>query len=531
MDNYQDVPAELRAIPHWVAWKPDRHDPRRKVPMGASGRNTDWSKSSQWLTFEDAVARAEKFSAGIGFVPAGEDIGLVDLDSCVRIDSEGSLEMAPWAQEWVDAFASYTEISPSGTGLRIVARGAKGFGNTGRHIDGLEPMSDQKAPAIEAANKGKFFAITGDWLVGTPETIEDRLDVWKRLKAFLDRTEQPKARDRSGKPTGGGVPSLAPMSARAIDEMPLPEIDFVVPGIVSVGGAMLGARPKEGKTYMMIDWGIAVASGGRALGSIQCEQGDALLLLLEDNAGRFKRRMRQMLGEAPKPDRLAVQFMDGDVRRIDTGLPEQIRRWCRSVDKPRLVVVDTLTAVRPVGLDKRSVFQVEYEMVRTLNDLAHELGVAIVIVHHLRKMKAEGDPVEELSGTHGLAAAVDTVIGLNKNGSGGYELRGRGRDVEEFELGLVRGEGRWTKVGSAEQLRMTGERQRALAALRRAGGWVTAEDVGKETGQKADAARRMLDRMVADGDCVERNHGQYRAMPDQGELPVADDAPSIAEPF
>ena len=224
--------------------------------------------------------------------------------------------MTPWAQEWVDAFGSYTEFSPSGTGLRIVAGGANGFGSTSRHIDGVEPMSDQKAPAIEAANAGKFFAITGDWMVGTPKEIEDRPAVWKRLKAFLDGTGQPKARDRSGKPTGGGVPSLAPMSAKAIDEMQLPDVDFVVPGIVAVGGAMLGARPKEGKTYMMIDWGIAVASGGRALGSIPCEQGDALLLLLEDNAGRFKRRMRQMLDDAPK--RAGGWVTAGDVGK-ETG--------------------------------------------------------------------------------------------------------------------------------------------------------------------------------------------------------------------
>ena len=67
---------------------------------------------------------------------------------------------------------------------------------------------------------------------------------------------------------------------------------------------------------------------------------------------------------------------------------------------------------------------------------------------------------------------------------------------------------------------MTGERQRALAALRRAGGWTSAADVAKDVGKKVDATRKMLDRMAHEGDGVEKQIGKglYRATPDQGRM-------------
>jgi RecA-family ATPase len=328
----------------------------------------------------------------------------------------------------------------------------------------------------------------------------------------------------------GIVPPLALHNAAEIDAQEIKPPKFVIDRILPVGGAILGAKPKIGKTYMAIDWGLAVASGGKAIGSLQCDQGDALLLLMEDNVARAQTRMRQIMGEAPKPPALSIAFQDENSRRIDTGLLDQIEQWAGAASRPRLVVVDTLTAVRPTGLDKRGVFQVEYEMVRPFNDLAHKLGVALVVVHHLRKQKSTDDPIDELSGTLGLAAGIDTLMGLRRNGSG-FELLGRGRDVEEFEFGLARGAGRWTLLGSAEEVRMTGERQRAFVALRelagKGDGWVSAKTLAEAVGKETDAMRKMLDRMCKDGDGVERQpgHGLYRAARQQAEMMRSDDQP------
>ncbi len=120
--------------------------------------------------------------------------------------------------------------------------------------------------------------------------------------------------------------------------------------------------------------------------------------------------MRQLVGDAPWPSRLHVAFQE-DTKLSHTGLHEQICRWAKSVDRPRLVVVDTLAAARPLGLDKRSIYQVEYEIVRGLNDLSHELAVAIVIVTHMRKAPGD-DLTDTISGTNGVSAGADTLMDI-----------------------------------------------------------------------------------------------------------------------
>lgn len=68
--------------------------------------------------------------------------------------------------------------------------------------------------------------------------------------------------------------------------------------------------------------------------------------------------------------------------------------------------------------------------------LADEQSVAIVLVHHQRKMAAE-DPLDTVSGTTGLTGAVDTVLVLTRDGNG-TTLHGRGRDIEEVEDAAIK---------------------------------------------------------------------------------------------
>jgi putative DNA primase/helicase len=79
-----------------------------------------------------------------------EAIGGVDLDGCR--DKESGV-IAPWAQRWIDSLNSYTEISPSETGVKIFVRGTlpemvkESFGS---HI------------GIEIYSKQPYFTVTGE---------------------------------------------------------------------------------------------------------------------------------------------------------------------------------------------------------------------------------------------------------------------------------------------------------------------------------------------------------------------------------
>lgn len=153
----------LKSIPQWVCYD------LGKLPKNPrTGKNAGSTLPDTWSDFMTAV-KGQKIHnlAGLGWVFT-EDSGIVgiDLDKC--IDESGTIE--DWAQIIVDSINSYTEISPSGSGLHIFVYGA---------IEkALGPKPGHK---IEMYSKGRYFTVTGEHLAGTPEAIEDRTDAIQKL--------------------------------------------------------------------------------------------------------------------------------------------------------------------------------------------------------------------------------------------------------------------------------------------------------------------------------------------------------------
>lgn len=167
----ENIPAELRALPRWVARGAD------KKPYTAAGRLASSTDEKTWLAFDAASALADQEGlAGVGFVFNGDGIAGVDLDHC-RDATTGALEA--WAQTLIDRLQSYTEISPSGEGLHVFVRAT--LPGPGRKKHGAA------GGAIECYDRARYFTVTGQHLEGTPTTIEPRQDIvadlWTRLGA------------------------------------------------------------------------------------------------------------------------------------------------------------------------------------------------------------------------------------------------------------------------------------------------------------------------------------------------------------
>jgi len=157
------IPAELRERKQWLVWHyGNRNGERTKIPHGST---TD---PASWKVYEDALYAAQFLikggKGGIGFVLTEDDpfVG-VDLDKCI-IDGE----LHPAAQAIVDALDSYTDLSPSRTGLHVIVRGSKPSraGSRGRgEWDG----------SIEIYDRARFFTMaagTGDIAERTAEIAE-----------------------------------------------------------------------------------------------------------------------------------------------------------------------------------------------------------------------------------------------------------------------------------------------------------------------------------------------------------------------
>jgi putative DNA primase/helicase len=153
------VPAELRDRAQWVMWTYTAGG--RKLPMDAkTGRPASSTDPSTWATFEQAMAYARQNNYGIGFVLTPDDpFCALDLDNCLRPD--GGLPPEIY-DRYVEPFASYTEVTPSGRGLRVWIRAS------------LPGHRGLKKPGLEIYDSSRYLTVTGRWLAGTPKTIEPR---------------------------------------------------------------------------------------------------------------------------------------------------------------------------------------------------------------------------------------------------------------------------------------------------------------------------------------------------------------------
>lgn len=120
-----NIPDRLKASPRWIVWKAELKPDGRinKPPYQArnTARPASTTNPNHLASFDEAIEACASSPdvAGIGYVVSPEEgLVFVDIDDCIE-DGELSAE----ATAAVAAFASYTERSPSGTGIRIVAEG------------------------------------------------------------------------------------------------------------------------------------------------------------------------------------------------------------------------------------------------------------------------------------------------------------------------------------------------------------------------------------------------------------------------
>lgn len=295
----------------------------------------------------------------------------------------------------------------------------------------------------------------------------------------------------------------AGIDAETLLGMEFEPVRYVIPGFVAEGLTILGGRPKLGKSWLALDFGIAVASGGVSLGAT-CEPGDTIYLALEDNQRRLQDRLRLVLPPQGRPN-LSRLTLHTEAPKINAGLIERLDAWRSSVTSPRLVIVDTLAMVRPPKGKNQDSYAADYDALSPLQRWASEHRLAVVVVTHVRKMEA-ADPLEMISGTNGLTGAADSIMVLDRT-SDGNKLYGRGRDIEEVEKALRFEAGRWTVLGDIDEVKRSDERTAIIAAV--ASGKSTPAEIAKATGMKPENVRYLLGRMAEQGQVEKAKYGFY----------------------
>ena len=342
-------------------------------------------------------------------------------------------------------------------------------------------------------------------------------DIFPAGSKYVEETaakivDEVKRRVVSNQPPPKTFPNSSAVEDDTIDvdallRIDFPPLNFIIPGYVVEGLTILGGRPKLGKSWWAYDAAIAVATGGRAMGQIECQQGDVLYLALEDNHRRVKDRINIVRPFSKKLGGLSRLKVRTRAPRIDTGLIAELEKWRSTAAEPRLIIIDVYMKVRPPRKKGEDVYAADYAAVVPLQQYASEKRLAVVLVTHTRKMEAE-DPLESISGTNGVTGAADAVLVLNR-GAKGTTLYGRGRDIEEIETAMKFDGGRWTILGDVEVVRKSAERRNVIAALKDSFGPLGPKEIAVATGLKPANLRVLLRAMVAAGEIEQPTYGLY----------------------
>jgi RecA-family ATPase len=289
-----------------------------------------------------------------------------------------------------------------------------------------------------------------------------------------------------------------------------PPIQWVVESILPAGLILLSGRSKDGKSMLVWNLCVAVASGGLALGRYGVTQGDVLYLDLKDGGRRAQERLQHVmksLPEGPRPASLDIVPMDAAA--VGQGLEEQLTGWLDTHPNARLIAIDILEKIRPPRQRGGSVYADDYAALQSLQRLAQDRNVAIIVVHHTNKAKYE-DFRDAASGSMGLTGVCDTLWGLARVvGQTEAVLKMTGRDIDEQEVALHFERGFWAWAGDVEDLRRSPETIAVLDALRQAGGMAHVKDLARTLKLAENALRVRLCRMHQRGEVQALGEGRY----------------------
>mgnify|MGYP000119783925 CR=1 FL=1 len=224
---------------------------------------------------------------------------------------------------------------------------------------------------------------------------------------------------------------LQTIDGETLMSQPLTPLNFVVDTLLSQGLHILAGSPKVGKSWLALWLAVTVAKG-EAVWGMGVKQGTTLYLCLEDSTLRIQNRLFEITEDAPA----SVHFTTNS-DTLGKGLEEQLRAFLSEHPDTVLVIIDTLQMIRGAGYD--NTYANDYRDLSALKRIADAHGIAILLIHHLRKELADDVFRPDLRHNgHQRCGGFQLTLVEDKRGSGKATLSCIGRDIEYRELTLER---------------------------------------------------------------------------------------------
>lgn len=436
------------------------------IPSGEWTENVEDAWNHQSAQIRDMIAND----------PAGEDRSRL-------------INAALWAM--FDADTSSTEAfailwnHPDGPAQRYHER-AKGLWDDVCRVRGKwgAKIGNAQRPRLTAEQQAAWDAKIDHWI--------------ERARWKAQEETQPAAEDSSA---AEGTPPQIGMTAADLQRRTFKPPRWIIHDLLPEGLTIQAGRPKIGKSWIGLDLCLAVAYGGVAFGAYQVAQGKCLYLALEDNPRRLQGRMNMLLPpgqDAPESLILATEWPRFST---EAGGLRQLDQWLSANPDCRLVVVDTWAKVKPQSNGNRNAYDEDSAQLSEVHSRAQKHGVAILVVHHLRKSASPDDWMEEISGSVGITGTADTLWHVSRGrGDPKGEWKLTGRDIGETELAATfnKDTGHWTVEGRAQEVAKSREQSEILDVLRHHGP-LFPKEIADELGVERNNVQQRLKRLVEKG--------------------------------
>ena len=223
---------------------------------------------------------------------------------------------------------------------------------------------------------------------------------------------------------------LETVTGQQLMEMELNEPRFIIENILPAGLHILAGSPKIGKSWLVL-WLCQMIATGEDVWGFKTSKGKVLYLCLEDKLPRIKSRLMSITENGSEATAFATETLP-----LGGGLVPQIENYIKANPDTLLVVIDTLQQVRSLGSDNMT-YANDYKDISALKAISDKYEIAVICVHHLRKMK-DDDPFNMISGTMGLSGSADGsyVLARENRMSAKAKLSMTGRDIQDTEIKL-----------------------------------------------------------------------------------------------
>ena len=298
-------------------------------------------------------------------------------------------------------------------------------------------------------------------------------------------------------------------------------VPWIVEQFISEGLTLLVGKPKVGKSWMVLHLCLTLASGGLLFGKYRTTKCQVLYLALEDGPRRLKSRMHH-LSDSDYPEDL---FFMNKLPHADNKLNlEFIEDFLDEYPDCKVVVIDTLAKIRPSDRKSGSnIYQQDSEFLGPLQRLALSMHVAIILVHHDRKLAAK-DVFETISGSNGLFGAADTALVVTGDrNSSERVLHVTGRDITERQITMKFEDGIWEFVSDGKRNLISPERKIIMDALMEFGP-MTPTKLAEKLNKKRAGVNRLLLALKDKGILVQNENDEYMLKEDDAVIPEAPDA-------